>query len=52
MGVILKITVVHILLVSCFPVMGAILGFSHKINERNNLTRLEKLELALLDQHE
>ena len=32
--------------VSCFPVMGVIL------NEHNNLTRLEKLELALLDQHE
>ena len=38
--------------VGCFPVMGVILGLPHKINEHNNLTRLEKLELALLDQHE
>ena len=37
--------------VGCFPVMGAILGFPHKINEHNNLTRLEKLALTLLEQY-
>ena len=40
-----------VFLMSCFPVMEVIPVFPHKINENSNLTQLETLELALLEQH-
>ena len=50
-GLFLTTKKAKLLIICCFPIMGVIPEFPHKINENNNLTRLETLELVLLEQH-
>ena len=48
-GLFLTTKKAKLLIICCFPIMGVISEFPHKINENNNLTRLETLELVLLE---